>query len=119
MDAITAPATIESLSANDLVGIHLPDVNEIQEFKSAMSNAQPAPESSLVNAVQLQQNIFGQTLQSIQPVAPSGMTQDAVPGADKVLAAQYGLFNLSFNLDLTAKVAGQFSQAVNKLVSMQ
>ncbi|WP_079823328.1 type III secretion system inner rod subunit SctI, partial [Salmonella enterica] len=32
---------------------------------------------------------------------------------------QYALFNLSFNLDLTAKVAGQFSQAVNKLTTMQ
>ncbi len=119
MDAITTPAAIQSLSANDAPAMNMPDVKEINEFQSAMAKAQSAPEVSLVNAVSQQQALFGQALQGIQPVVQSGMNPPDAPGADKMLAAQYGLFNLSFNLDMTAKVAGQFSQAVNKLVSMQ
>ncbi|MCK7227229.1 type III secretion system inner rod subunit SctI [Enterobacter asburiae] len=119
MDAVTAPATIQSFSANDKTVMNMPDVKAINEFKSAMAQVQAKPEISLVNAVSQQQALFGQTLQGIQPVVQTGMGQPATPDADKALDAQYALFNLTFNLDMTAKVAGQFSQAVNKLVSMQ
>lgn len=119
MDPITAPAAVQSLSANDVPAMTMPDVKDINEFQSAMAKAQSAPEVSLVNAISQQQALFGQTLQGIQPVVQTGMNPPEAPAADKILSAQYQLFNISFNLDMTAKVAGQFSQAVNKLVSMQ
>lgn len=114
-------ATLKSLPTSDIQAqISVPDIHEVEAFKTMMAGAQPVPEAGIVNAVQLQQTMFNDTMQKINPVVAS----DTVVGAkgdevSSLLNTQYGLFNLSFSLDLTAKIAGQFSQAVNKLTSMQ
>ncbi|MBF0035739.1 type III secretion system inner rod subunit SctI [Citrobacter freundii] len=119
MDMFSAPVAASGLSAAGTSGVPMPDVRDIAAFQSVLAQAQPAPEMSLINAVGQQQRLYAQTMESLQPVVGGALTPEAGTDAGKMMAAQYGLFTLSFNLDLTAKVAGQFSQAVNKLVSMQ
>ncbi|EFE05590.1 type III secretion system inner rod subunit SctI [Citrobacter youngae] len=120
LSAISGSA-LKSLPASDAQAqISVPDIHEIEAFKNMMAGAQPVPEAGIVNAVQLQQAMFNDTIQKINPI----MAADTVSGTkgdevSNLLNTQYGLFNLSFSLDLTAKIAGQFSQAVNKLTSMQ
>ncbi|MFS9381047.1 type III secretion system inner rod subunit SctI [Citrobacter sp. ANG330] len=114
-------ATLQSLPATDIQAqATMPDVHEVEAFKTMMAGAKGVPEENMVNAVQQQHAMFTDAMQKVSSVAGtddmSGKKTEAVTG---LLDTQYQLFNLSFSLDLTAKVAGQFSQAVNKLTTMQ
>ncbi|ECL0732068.1 type III secretion system inner rod subunit SctI, partial [Salmonella enterica] len=114
-------STLQSLPSNDVAThINVPDVKDIEEFKRMMAASQPVPEANLVNGIQQQQELYANTIAKINSVADTDLMHGTkVDSATNLLNTQYALFNLSFNLDLTAKVAGQFSQAVNKLTTMQ
>jgi type III secretion system YscI/HrpB-like protein len=112
---------LQSLPSNELAAnINVPDVRDIETFKKMMASSQPVPEAQMVDALQQQQEMFASTVTKVNSITRdeqmSGTKADSVTN---LLGAQYELFNLSFNLDLTAKVAGQFSQAINKLTTMQ
>lgn len=119
--SVVTNSTLQSLPSNDVAThINVPDVKDIEEFKRMMAASQPVPEANLVNGIQQQQELYANTIAKINSVADTDLMHGAkVDSATNLLNTQYALFNLSFNLDLTAKVAGQFSQAVNKLTTMQ
>ncbi|EAA4707831.1 EscI/YscI/HrpB family type III secretion system inner rod protein [Salmonella enterica] len=119
--SVVTNSTLQSLPSNDVAThINVPDVKDIEEFKRMMAASQPVPEANLVNGIQQQQELYANTIAKINSVADTNLMHGTkVDSATNLLNTQYALFNLSFNLDLTAKVAGQFSQAVNKLTTMQ
>ncbi|EDR3232753.1 EscI/YscI/HrpB family type III secretion system inner rod protein [Salmonella enterica subsp. diarizonae] len=119
--SVVTNSTLQSLPSNDVAThINVPDVKDIEEFKRMMAASQPVPEDNLVNGIQQQQELYANTIAKINSVADTNLMHGTkVDSATNLLNTQYALFNLSFNLDLTAKVAGQFSQAVNKLTTMQ
>ncbi|ECJ8077373.1 EscI/YscI/HrpB family type III secretion system inner rod protein [Salmonella enterica] len=119
--SVVTNSTLQSLPSNDVAThINVPDVKDIEEFKRMMTASQPVPEANLVNGIQQQQELYANTIAKINSVADTDLMHGTkVDSATNLLNTQYALFNLSFNLDLTAKVAGQFSQAVNKLTTMQ
>ncbi|ASG84826.1 EscI/YscI/HrpB family type III secretion system inner rod protein [Salmonella enterica subsp. diarizonae] len=119
--SVVTNSTLQSLPSNDVAThINVPDVKDIEEFKRMMAASQPVPEANLVNGIQQQQELYANTIAKINSVADTELMHGTkVDSATNLLNTQYALFNLSFNLDLTAKVAGQFSQAVNKLTTMQ
>ncbi|EHG9035221.1 EscI/YscI/HrpB family type III secretion system inner rod protein [Salmonella enterica] len=119
--SVVTNSTLQSLPSNDVAThINVPDVKDIEEFKRMMAASQPVPEANLVNGIQQQQELYANTIAKINSVADTDLMHGTkVDSATNLLNIQYALFNLSFNLDLTAKVAGQFSQAVNKLTTMQ
>ncbi|EBE4782449.1 EscI/YscI/HrpB family type III secretion system inner rod protein [Salmonella enterica] len=119
--SVVTNSTLQSLPSNDVaMHINVPDVKDIEEFKRMMAASQPVPEANLVNGIQQQQELYANTIAKINSVADTDLMHGTkVDSATNLLNTQYALFNLSFNLDLTAKVAGQFSQAVNKLTTMQ
>ncbi|EIV7686908.1 type III secretion system inner rod subunit SctI [Salmonella enterica] len=119
--SVVTNSTLQSLPSNDVAThINVPDVKDIEEFKRMMAASQPVPEANLVNGIQQQQELYANTIAKINSVADTNLMHGTkVDSATNLLNTQYVLFNLSFNLDLTAKVAGQFSQAVNKLTTMQ
>ncbi|MIE71877.1 EscI/YscI/HrpB family type III secretion system inner rod protein [Salmonella enterica subsp. diarizonae] len=119
--SVVTNSTLQSLPSNDVAThINVPDVKDIEEFKRMMEASQPVPEANLVNGIQQQQELYANTIAKINSVADTDLMHGTkVDSATNLLNTQYALFNLSFNLDLTAKVAGQFSQAVNKLTTMQ
>ncbi|ANA24245.1 type III secretion system inner rod subunit SctI [Salmonella enterica] len=119
--SVVTNSTLQSLPSNDVAThINVPDVKDIEEFKRMMAASQPVPEANLVNGIQQQQELYANTIAKINSVADTDLMHGTkVDSATNLLNTQYALFNLSFNLDLTAKVAGQFSQAVNKLTTMQ
>jgi len=122
MDIAAAANThINSLSSLGTdTGVQLPDVRDVEAFKKMIMNAQPIPEASVVDAVQTQQAMFADVMKGVSPIASDkGIDNPGTNSADTMLHTQYELFNLSFKLDLTAKVAGQFSQAINKLTTLQ
>ncbi|HFS5793857.1 TPA: type III secretion system inner rod subunit SctI [Citrobacter werkmanii] len=120
VSAITTTA-LQPLSSNELsTHVNVPDVKEVEEFKKMMAASQPVPEASLVDGIQQQQEMYADTIAKVNSVAETDPLNGAKSSsATNLLSTQYALFNLSFTLDLTAKVAGQFSQAVNKLTAMQ
>ncbi|EAP5830091.1 EscI/YscI/HrpB family type III secretion system inner rod protein [Salmonella enterica] len=119
--SVVTNSTLQSLPSNDVAThINVPDVKDIEEFKRMMAASQPVSEANLVNGIQQQQELYANTIAKINSVADTNLMHGTkVDSATNLLNTQYALFNLSFNLDLTAKVAGQFSQAVNKLTTMQ
>ncbi|HAU3149285.1 TPA: EscI/YscI/HrpB family type III secretion system inner rod protein [Salmonella enterica subsp. diarizonae] len=119
--SVVTNSTLQSLPSNDVAThINVPDVKDIEEFKRMMAASQPVPEANLVNGIQQQQELYANTIAKINSVADTDLMHGTkVDSATNLLNTQYALFNLSFNLDLTAKVAGQLSQAVNKLTTMQ
>ncbi|EOX8391155.1 type III secretion system inner rod subunit SctI [Salmonella enterica] len=119
--SVVTNSTLQSLPSNDVAThINVPDVKDIEEFKRMMAASQPVPEANLVNGIQQQQELYANTIAKINSVADTDLMHGTkVDSATNLLNTQYALFNLSFNLDLTAKVAGQFSQAVNKLTTRQ
>ncbi|EHF4936913.1 EscI/YscI/HrpB family type III secretion system inner rod protein [Enterobacter hormaechei] len=86
--------------------------NDIAEFKTFLSESpETMPEGEIVSTLQKMQQSFSTTLQ------PVGDVTNITP--DNAIAMQYKLAQSASGVDLIAKVAGGFSQAINKLVTMQ
>lgn len=120
ISAVTT-STLQSLHPNDITAeINTPDVNDIEVFKQMMANSQPTPEANFVSEIQSQQKIYTNAIAKINAATDMDVINgNKDMGAMDLLNTQYKLFDLSFTLDLTAKAAGQLSQAVNKLTTMQ
>ncbi|EBY6849570.1 EscI/YscI/HrpB family type III secretion system inner rod protein [Salmonella enterica subsp. enterica] len=86
--------------------------NDVVQFKAFLSeSAENIPENEIVTTLQKIQQSFSSTLE------PVGNISNITP--DNAVAMQYKLAQASSGVDLIAKVAGGFSQAINKLVTMQ
>ncbi|MBD9646325.1 type III secretion system inner rod subunit SctI [Pantoea sp. PNT02] len=89
-----------------------PDAGQIAAFQEKLSAGRAAkPEQTLVNQMQVQQSEMVKGLEQTQSV--TALTPASA------LAIQTGLANTVIGVDVVAKVAGSFSQAINKLVTMQ
>ena len=90
-----------------------PDASQIAAFNDKLAAAKiaPLPESTLVKSLQAEQANLVKGIEESQSLS--------VLSPESALAAQYGLANSVVGIDLVAKVAGAFSQGINKLVAMQ
>lgn len=90
-----------------------PDASQVAAFNDKLSAARvaPLPESTLVKSLQTEQANLVKGIEESKSVS--------VLSPASALAAQYGLANSVVGIDLVAKVAGTFSQGINKLVAMQ
>jgi len=90
-----------------------PDASLISAFneKLAAGNVNPLPENTIVKTLQVKQAEMVQGMESSKAVSTLS--------PESALAVQYGLANSAVSVDLVAKVAGAFSQGINKLVAMQ
>lgn len=110
--------SIESVSAvyidtaSNEQSITLASENDIADFKAFLSESpERMPEGEIVSTLQKMQHSFSNTLQ------PVGEVTNITP--DNAIAMQYKLAQSVSGVELIAKVAGGFSQAINKLVTMQ
>lgn len=101
-------------------------------LEKTMSTARSEPSSEQVAAFNtrleaakvphLAEHAITQELQSFNNTITEGLRNaDSFKSMspESVLAIQHGLASSVIGIDLTAKVAGAFSQGINKLVSMQ
>ncbi|EPZ8357417.1 type III secretion system inner rod subunit SctI [Enterobacter hormaechei] len=99
-------------TASNEQSVALASENDISEFKAFLSESQERmPEGEIVSTLQKMQQSFTNTLQ------PVGEVTNITP--DNAISMQYKLAQSASSVDLIAKVAGGFSQAINKLVTMQ
>lgn len=88
------------------------DANQIAAFQQKLAAGRTAlPEQTLLNNMQVNQ------AQLVKGIDESKAVSSLSP--ESALAAQFGLANSVVGVDMVAKVAGSFSQAINKLVTMQ
>jgi type III secretion system YscI/HrpB-like protein len=91
-------------------GVEVGTVSAFNE-KLAAARVRPLPEEGMVKSFQVK-----------QAEMVSGIEESKIPSSlspESALAVQYGLARSVIGVDLIAKVAGTFSQGINKLVSMQ
>lgn len=102
-----------ALAQSSTLRSHGPDAGLVAEFNDKLAAARiaPLPESNLVKSLQTEQAGLVQGIKESQ--ALTALTPESA------LAVQYGLANSVVGIDLVAKVAGAFSQGINKLVAMQ
>lgn len=88
------------------------DESQIAAFQQKLAAGRTAlPEQALVDNMQIQQ------AQLVKGIEESKAITSLSP--ESALALQFGLANSVVGVDMVAKVAGSFSQAINKLVTMQ
>jgi type III secretion system YscI/HrpB-like protein len=110
MDISALSAALSRVRTPDKV--HASHQNDIQKFLTHLyPKASNVPESTLVSALQTEQ---AKVLNGMEKAAVSETLSP-----EKALAVQYGIANSVIGVDIIAKSAGAFSQAINKLVTMQ
>lgn len=90
-----------------------PDTGLVAAFNEKLAAARltPLPETALAHSLQVEQSQLVKGIDASKNLS--------VLSPESALAAQYGLANSVVGIDLVAKVAGAFSQGINKLVAMQ
>lgn len=92
----------------------MPEQAEIEKFNQVMfGTSSHTPEQTMVSAVAHNHQTLKTDLLPVDSIALGEMS------AGNLLGAQEQLMRSAVGVDLGAKVAGQLSQAINKLVSMQ
>jgi len=91
-----------------------PSQIELDKFNQLMfSSDKKTPEQGVINAIQDYRKSIVDNVSSVTQITPENLS------VESMLASQRELLNTSVTIDFGAKVAGQLSQAINKLVSMQ
>lgn len=113
MSISTVDSVMATLNSNTMKDVaSTPSAQEIEAFANQLtSETVPSPEAVGIAK-----------LQDIQHLLTAGIDKNpAVDGLDPnhFLVAQANLAGSVIGVDIVTKVAGSFSQSVNKLVSMQ
>lgn len=94
--------------------VQTPEQTEIDKFNQIMfGTTSNTPEQRIMNVVTDHHQTMVADLSSVSDIAQGGVSPK------NFLTLQEKLMRSSIGIDFGAKVAGQLSQAVNKLVSMQ
>jgi type III secretion system YscI/HrpB-like protein len=113
VNAATQVANMSS-PAPSVAKVPTPEQAEIEKFNQVMfSTGSYTPEQMMMNAVADHHQVLKTDLLPVTNIVQGDMS------AENLLSAQEQLMRSAVGVDLGAKVAGQLSQAINKLVSMQ
>jgi len=84
---------------------------QAEAFSQALANAKPESE--------LMQTLAAQSQRVTQSFVGANRIDEIVSDPIEMLKTQKDFANMSAEVDLLAKIAGSFSQSINKLVHMQ